>query len=108
MYLVGPEPQYDFSLRLLSLVVAGALIASLIALLTTIIRPQPVPDRGDVGPPSWAAVALPMIVDWEPLPLPLAPPVKLRIYRCDTPSEVIYSDRPCADGRGRILEVPAR
>jgi hypothetical protein len=106
MLVFSPDPQYDLSLRVLSLLVAAALIASLIAFLTTIIRPQPIPDQGEVGPPSWAAESLPLLAEWEPPPQTRASARK--IYRCDTPSEVIYSDRPCPRGHGRVLVLPSQ
>ena len=106
MLVLNPDPQYDLSLRVLSLLVAGFLVASLIALLTTIIRPQPIPDQGEVGPPSWAAMALPLLSEWAPEP-EVRSSVR-KIYRCDTPNEVIYSDRPCPRGHGRVLVLPSR
>lgn len=113
MFAVAPDPQYDLSLRLLALLVSGALLASLITLLATAVQPFSWPDRGDVGPPAWAAMPFISQLDFmreaETLP---APAVRTpgrsgtTIYRCESASEITYSDRPCARGNARVLRLP--
>ncbi|MGH6624860.1 MAG: hypothetical protein ACREBN_12845 [Burkholderiaceae bacterium] len=113
MFAVASDPQYDLSLRLLALLVSGALLASLITLLATAVQPFSWPDRGDVGPPAWAAMPfiseLPFMLDREPERL--APPratgvPATTIYRCQSATEITYSDRPCTRGNGRVLRLP--
>lgn len=112
MFAVASDPQYDLSLRLLALLVSGALLASLITLLATAVQPFSRPDHGDVGPPAWAArtliAELPFFYEAEVL----APVVHAAgkpattIYRCQSASEVVYSDRPCVRGNARVLRLP--
>ena len=113
MFAVTSDPQYDLSLRLLALLVSGALLASLITLLATAVQPFSWPDRGDVGPPAWAAMPfiseLPFMSDEQPTQLA---PVRstgtagTTIYRCQSATEITYSDRPCTRGNGRVLRLP--
>ena len=113
MFAVTSDPQYDLSLRLLALLVSGALLASLITLLATAVQPFSWPDRGDVGPPAWAAMPfiseLPFMWEGEPervAPAQAADIPATTIYRCQSATEITYSDRPCAHGNGRVLRLP--
>jgi len=113
MFAVAPDPQYDLSLRLLALLVSGALLASLITLLATAVQPFSWPDRGDVGPPAWAAMPLiselPFLSNAEPVrsaPARTHGLPNTTIYRCQSATEVTYSDRPCTRGDARVLRLP--
>lgn len=113
MFAVAHDPQYDLSLRLLALLVSGALLASLITLLVTAVQPFSWPDRGDVGPPAWAAMPfmsqLNFLSDAEKSPAPLVRTpgaAGTTIYRCQSATEVTYSDRPCTSGNSRVLRLP--
>lgn len=105
---VRSDRRVDLALNMLTLLVSGALVATLAYLVLTWVRPtQVVSDRGDVGPPAWAAMSEarwnPPRIDLElprvELELPL--PYGLAIYRCEYRGEVTYSDRPCLVGRVR-------
>lgn len=106
---VASDRQFDFALQLLALVVSCAIAVSLIYLAIAVMAPKEPPDLGDVGPPRWAAMPESLI---DPLQLefePVVPPLRSRgtVYRCDRNGRISYSDRPCPDGRIRILRSPA-
>lgn len=114
LLFVRSDRRVDVALNLLTLLVGGALLATLAYFLLTWLRPTPlVADRGDVGPPAWVAMSnalsRPARIERDrPLPrfefeLPL--PYGVAIYRCEHLGEVTYSDRPCMTGRVRPLSV---
>lgn len=104
---VSSDRHADLALNLLSMVVGGALLATVAFLMLTWLRPgDPVADRSDVGPPAWASMPEALIgpprLDFDfnfDFRLPRLP----TIYRCDHRGEVTYSDRPCRVGRVRAL-----
>lgn len=109
---VRSDRRVDLVLNMLTLLVGGALVVTLAYLVFTLLRPsQVVADRGDVGPPAWAAMSEarwnPVRIDLElprvELELPL--PYGLAIYRCEHRGEVTYSDRPCLVGRVRATSL---
>jgi hypothetical protein len=113
---VRSDRRVDLALNMLTLLVSGALLATLAYLVFMWLRPSPVvSDRGDVGPPAWAAMsdvlATPARLEFDlPLPMPrvefeLPLPYGLAIYRCEHRGEVTYSDRPCLSGRVRPLSI---
>jgi hypothetical protein len=113
---VSSDRHVDLTLRLLTLVVVGGLLASAAWTVFTWLRPATAADRGDVGPPAWAAVSetllnpphlelpgrveLPTRIDLE-VPLPYG----AMIYRCEHRGRVTYSDQPCMVGRVRAVTV---
>lgn len=98
---VSSDRHVDVALNLLTLVVGGALLASLFFMW---LRPLPVmADRGDVGPPVWASMSPLLAPPQFDIELPL--PHGFTIYRCDRRGEVTYSDRPCPNGRVRPLSL---
>jgi hypothetical protein len=102
--LVASDRQFDFALQLLTLVVSGAIAISLLYLAFTLVT-KPQPDRGDVGPPRWAAMPESLIDPWH-LDIDTGLPPLPRngvVYRCDRNGRVSYGDRPCPDGRVRLL-----
>lgn len=111
---VRSDRRVDLALNMLTLLVGGALVATLAYFVFMSLRPAAVvADRGDVGPPAWAAVSDARLqsarVELE-LPLPrvdleIPLPYGLAIYRCEHRGEVTYSDRPCMTGRVRPLSV---
>lgn len=102
---VSSDRHVDLALNLLTLIVGGALLATVAYLTFTWLRPgAPVVDHGDVGPPAWASMSEallgPVRLEFE-LPLPGLP----AIYRCEHRGQVTYSDRPCMAGRVRQLSI---
>jgi|SRR5512141_1446632 hypothetical protein len=102
---VSSDRHVDLALNLLTLIVGGALLATVAYLMFTWLRPgAPVLDRGDVGPPSWASpsevLLNPVRLEFD-FQLPGLPPV----YRCEFHGQVTYSDRPCTFGRARALSI---
>lgn len=100
---VSSDRHVDLALNVLTMVVGGALLATVAYFMLTWLRPDvPVTDHGDVGPPAWAsmpeALLGPPRLDFD-FQLPGLP----TIYRCDHRGEVTYSDRPCLVGRIRAL-----
>jgi hypothetical protein len=100
---VSSDRHVDVTLNLLTALVGGALIASLAYLVFMWLQPAPSgADRGDVGPPAWAAMSDALFsparieLDFSLLSLPT-------VYRCEYRGHVTYSDRPCAAGRNRPL-----
>jgi hypothetical protein len=111
---VRSDRRVDLALNLLSLVVGGALLATLAYVALMWLRPAVVVrDHGDVGPPAWAAMSdafagssrleLDLPLPRVEIELPL--PYGLAIYRCEQRGEVTYSDRPCLTGRVRPLSI---
>ncbi len=104
---VSSDRHVDLALNLLTMVVGGALLATVAYLMLTWLRPGvPVADRGDVGPPAWAS--MPEVLLGPPrleLDFDFQLPGLPTIYRCDHRGEVTYSDRPCPAGRMRALSV---
>lgn len=98
---VSSDRHVDLALNLLTMVVTGALLATLTYLVFMWLRPMAVADRGDVGPPAWASMSgvllAPPRLDFD-FHLPT-------IYRCEHRGEVTYSDRPCPPGRGRAVAI---
>lgn len=105
--LVASDRQFDLALNLLTLLVSGAIAVSAIYFAITLMAPKSPPDRGDVGPPRWAAMPEILIEPWQLELDPVLPPLPGAgtVYRCDRNGRVSYSDRPCSDGLVRI--VPA-
>jgi hypothetical protein len=101
---VASDRQFDLTLQLLTLLVSGAIAITLVYLaFTWMTKPQP--DRGDVGPPRWAAMPESLIDPWQlefDTDLPTVPRTGI-VYRCDRNGRVSYADRPCPDGRVRLL-----
>lgn len=100
---VSSDRHVDVALNLLTMVVGGALFATVAFLMFTWLRPGiPVAERGDVGPPAWASMSegllVPPRLDFD-FQLPRLP----TIYRCEHRGQVTYSDRPCRFGRTRTL-----
>lgn len=111
MLVATSDPQFDLSLRFLSLVVAGAIVAALLWYLVLILQPLAKFGSGEVGPPAWAAMpgVLPSL---EPSSTPAAPARNAApaatVFRCDENGTVTYTDRPCDRGGGRVLRLPRR
>ncbi|MGB2817252.1 MAG: DUF4124 domain-containing protein [Burkholderiaceae bacterium] len=100
---VSSDRHVDLALNLLTLVVGGALFATVAFLMFTWLRPSaPLAERGDVGPPAWASMSEVLLspprleFDFQLAGFPT-------IYRCDHRGQVTYSDRPCVGGRTRVL-----
>jgi hypothetical protein len=102
---VSSDRHVDVALNVLTMVVGGALLATVAYLMLTWLRPGvPVTDRGDVGPPAWAS--MPEALLGPPrLDFDFQLPGLSTIYRCDHRGEVTYSDRPCPVGRIRALSA---
>ena len=115
---VSSDRHVDVALNLLTLVVSGALLASVAWLLLMWLHPATVvTDHGDVGPPAWASmpdgllspireVRLPtreMLLGAPKLEFDFALPYLPKIYRCEHRGQVTYSDGPCTVGRVRAL-----
>lgn len=100
---VSSDRHVDLALNLLTMIVGGALLATVAYLMFTWIRPGvPAPERGDVGPPVWAS--MPEILLGPPrLEFDFQLPGMPTIYRCEHRGRVTYSDRPCAAGQMRAL-----
>jgi hypothetical protein len=102
---VSSDRHVDVALNVLTLVVSGALCATLAYLTLTWVRPPLTQaDRGDIGPPVWAAMSdalrsMPK-ADFD-LRLPSSP----AIYRCEYRGHVTYTDRPCTTSRGRAQPI---
>ncbi len=101
---VSSDRHVDRALSLLTWVVSAALLATVAWIVFTWVRTPQLADRGDVGPPAWAAVSdallSPTRLDFD-LPR-LHVPV---IYRCEHNGHVTYSDKPCMAGRVRALPL---
>jgi len=54
--LFDSDRQLDLTLHVLTLVVSSVLVVALAYLLVSSLSPSVPADRGDVGPPSWAAM----------------------------------------------------
>jgi hypothetical protein len=98
------DRQFDLTLHLLSLVVGSALLVSLALLLVSSLSPSVPSDRGDVGPPAWAA--MPEVFVVPPRFAASFAPLGPRVYRCEADGRVTYSDRPCERGRARVVPLP--
>lgn len=100
---VSSDRHADLALNLLTMVVGGALFATVAYLMFTWLRPGVPVDRGDVGPPVWASMPEVLLgpprleFDFQLTGLPT-------IYRCEhrgrVTGRVTYSDRPCSAGQG--------
>ena len=111
MLVATSDPQFDLSLRFLSLVVSGAIVASLVWYLVLILQPLANFDRGEVGPPAWAA--MPYAGRFSPDFGAAAAPARnsataLTVFRCEVDGSVTYADRPCDRGGVRVLRLPRR
>ena len=103
---VSSDRHVDLALNLLTLIVSGALLATVAYLTFTWLRPGvPTADRGDVGPPAWAsmpdALLAPPRLEFD-FQLPGWP----TIYRCQYRGQVMFRDRPCSTGQ--LRELPHR
>ena len=106
---VSSDRSVDLALNLLTLVVVGALLASVAAFAYAWLNPPiRVRDHGDVGPPLWAAMSdarlAPPRIDFE-LALPLPLPSRPLVYRCEHRGEITYTDRPCPRGVVRPVTI---
>ena len=98
---VSSDRHVDLALNLLSLLVGGALFATVAFLMFTWLRPvAPPADRGDVGPPAWASMSE-VLLGPPRLEFDFQLPGLPTIYRCEHRGQVSYSDRPCARVRTR-------
>src|SRR5262245_27601583 len=112
MIIATPDPQFDLSLRFLSLVVSGAIIAALLWYLVLLLQPLThFGDGGEMGPPAWAAMPEP------PTTIAAAAPAttdansastRFTVFRSDVDGSVTYADRPCDRGGMRVLRLPRR
>ena len=114
MFIATSDPQFDLSLRFLSLVVSGAIIASLLWYLVLLLQPLAHfggDGGGEMGPPAWAAMPEP------PTTIAAASPAtadanganaRFTVFRCDVDGSVTYADRPCERGGMRVLRLPRR
>ena len=112
MIVATPDPQFDLSLRFLSLVVSGAIIAALLWYLVLLLQPLAhFGDGAEMGPPAWAAT--PEL----PTTIASAPPAttdtdgggaRFTVFRCVVDGSVTYTDRPCERGELRVLRLPRR
>jgi hypothetical protein len=98
------DRQLDLTLHVLTLVVSSALVAALAYLLVSSLAPPVPADRGDVGPPSWAA--MPEVFAIAPRYTVATSPLGPLVYRCETDGRVSYADRPCPRGRVRVVPLP--
>jgi len=118
---VSSDRHVDVALNLLSLIVGGALLASVAWLLLMWLNPATVVvDHGDVGPPAWASTSdgqhSPMreprinltrefALSPPKLELDFALPYLPKVYRCEHRGQVTYSDWPCTVGRVRAIAI---
>lgn len=98
------DRQFDLTLHFLSLVVGSALLVALALLLVSSLAPSVPADRGDVGPPAWAA--MPEVFVVPPRFAASFSQLGPRVYRCDVDGRISYSDRPCERGRARVVPLP--
>ena len=98
------DRQLDLTLHVLTLVVSSALVVALAYLLVSSLSPTGPADRGDVGPPSWAA--MPEIFAVAPRFSAAYSPLGPLVYRCESDGRVSYSDKPCPRGRIRVVPLP--
>ncbi|MGZ8273846.1 MAG: hypothetical protein ACXWUM_08000 [Burkholderiaceae bacterium] len=102
---VSSDRHVDLALNLLSMLVGGALLATVAFVMFTWLRPgMAVADRGDVGPPAWASMS-DVLLPPPRLEFDFQLPGIPTIYRCEHRGQVTYSDRPCPVGRVRSLAV---
>ncbi len=111
MLVATSDPQFDLSLRFLSLLVSGAIVAALLWYLVLILQPLASFGGGEVGPPAWAA--MPEAASAFPVALPAATPERrgtaaITVFRCEVDGSVTYADRPCDRGGVRVLRLPRR
>ncbi|MGZ8253298.1 MAG: hypothetical protein ACXWVT_00475 [Burkholderiaceae bacterium] len=100
---VSSDRHADLALNLLTMVVGGALLATVAFLMFTWLRPGlPVSDRGDVGPPVWASMP-DALLDPPRLEFDFQLPGLPAFYRCEHRGRVTYSDRPCSADKVRAL-----
>lgn len=102
---VSSDRHVDLALNLLTMVVGGALCATVIYLMFTWLRPTaPFADQGEVGPPAWASMSE-VLLNTPRLEFEFQLPRLPTIYRCEYRGQVTYSDRPCTVGHMRALSV---
>jgi hypothetical protein len=101
---VSSDRHVDVALKLLSLLIGGALLATAGYLAFLSLRPVTPADRGDVGPPAWASMSEALLTSPR-LEFDFTLPYGPRIYRCEEHGHVTYADRPCANGRVRSLSL---
>lgn len=102
---VSSDRHVDLALNLLTLIVGGVLLATVLYLTFTWLRPPaPFADRGDVGPPAWASMSE-ILLKTPRVDLDFQPPRLPTIYRCEHRGQVTYSDRPCTVGHMRALSI---
>ena len=102
--LFDSDRQLDLTLHVLTLVVSSALVVALAYLLVSSLSPSGPADRGDVGPPSWAA--MPEVFAVSPRFTAAYSPLNPLVYRCESDGRISYSDRPCPRGRVRVVPLP--
>jgi hypothetical protein len=98
------DRQLDLTLHVLTLVVSSALVVALAYLLVSSLSPSVPADRGDVGPPSWAA--MPEVFAISPRFTAAYSRLGPLVYRCESDGRVSYSDRPCPRGLTRVVPLP--
>ena len=102
---VSSDRHVDLALNLLTLIVSGGLLATASVLVFMLLRPSAVaPDGSDMGPPAWSSVSEALLSPPR-LEFDFHIPYGPTIYRCEYRGQVVYSDRPCMDGRARALAV---
>lgn len=95
---VSSDRHVDLALKLLTLLVGGALLATAGYLVFLSLRPVTLADRGEVGPPAWASMSEALLASPR-VELDFALPPGPTIYRCEHRGHVTYTDRPCSNGR---------
>jgi len=124
MHAAATDPRLDVSLRFLSIVVSSAIALALLWFLYVLAGPllhlerwseavpvvelDPLSTQGTavatdtVGPPSTAAR---WDAPWMGPPVRLVAPA-FTAFRCELAGRVTYSDKPCARGGVRVVQLP--
>jgi len=103
----GSDRLHDFSLRVLTVIVVVAMVASGVLLLYRSL----VPREHNVGQP-WSTVPVPPPAPAPAVaaPAPATAPEKVlmspeHVFRCDSHGRVSFSDRACESGAEQVMPM---
>jgi len=103
----GSDRLHEFSLRVLTVIVVVAMVASALLLLWRALEPK----ERSVGQP-WSSMTLPPAAPAPAAaqPAPAIAPEKVlmspeHVFRCDSHGRVSFSDRACESGAEQVMPM---
>jgi len=106
MFSSGSDRLHDFSLRVLTVIVATAMVCSALLLLYRWLAPQ----EPTVGTPFSMTIPAPLAPAAPPPATAAQPPEHVlmspeHVFRCDSHGQVSFSDHACESGAEKVMPM---